>query len=629
MIAAFKEEREPSVSNSIQLPGRLCRSFLSGLLIVVLLPTLFIAPASPARAVGVIYVVPGGAGSHSGADWANATDLQDALTNAVSGDQLWVKAGTYKPTSGTDRSSTFQLKSGVAVYGGFAGMETALSQRSISTNVTILSGDLLSNDSGAVIHYNPTRGDNSYHVVTGSSTDSTAIIDGFVISAGNANISDAHDAGGGMLNVNASPTIRSVKFTDNSASYGGGGMENYNGSNPTVNHVVFINNTALYGGGMENRLNSTPTVTYVFFSNNTGYSGGGMSNFRSSPTISHAIFSGNTAAYGAGGIENGISNPIISHVTFSNNSAPVGGGICNVSSTPIIQNSVLWGNNGDQICNNYAGTPIVRYSLVQGGYISGTNILDTDPRFIDADGADNITGTLDDDLRPQFGSPAIDAGNDTFIPADATDEDGDGDRAEAVPFDLDGKPRVVNGTVDLGAYEWQLIANSAPPSPVSYGSPYSYTFDLNITPATFKIKAGALPPGLTLASSGRLSGTLTAAGIYTATIEISTSLGLDAHTFTIVVNKAPLTVKANNVSRVVGAPNPPFSATYSGFVNGDTPASLGGVMSFATPATAASPSGAYAITPRGLSSANYAIVYMDGVLTIRPRLIYLPLLRRA
>src|SRR4051794_18860123 len=72
----------------------------------------------------VVYVVPGGAGTHSGMSWANAQNLQAALSAARPGARLWVKAGTYTPTSGTDRGISFVLKTGVAVYGGFAGTET-------------------------------------------------------------------------------------------------------------------------------------------------------------------------------------------------------------------------------------------------------------------------------------------------------------------------------------------------------------------------------------------------------------------------------------------------------------------------------------------------------------------------
>src|SRR6266487_3647983 len=93
-------EREPPMSCSTLLPNRLRLSFFSALLVGLLALSLPIAPAGPAHAASVVYVVPGGAGAQTGADWANAKDLQDALTAATSGDQIWVKAGTYKPTTG-------------------------------------------------------------------------------------------------------------------------------------------------------------------------------------------------------------------------------------------------------------------------------------------------------------------------------------------------------------------------------------------------------------------------------------------------------------------------------------------------------------------------------------------------
>jgi len=509
-----------SCSTLVPNPSRL--SFFSALLVGLLVLSLCI---SPAHAAGIVYVVPGGAGAQTGADWANAKDLQDALTAATSGDQIWVKASTYKPTTGTDRSATFQLKSGVAIYGGFNGTETLLGQRDSTTNVTILSGDLLGNDSGVVDIDNLTRSDNSYHVVTANSVDSTAILNGLTITAGNAS-------------NRGSPWNPDVE---------GGGMRNNQG-NPTIVHVIFIHNSAIYGGGMVNNNPSSPLLSHVAFVGNTAFAGGGLINYGGNPVVTQSIFSGNAATV-CGAMVNYVSDPRISQSIFSGNIAtdPNGGGaMCNVylSSDPIIRNSILWGNIGGQIVGS-AGTPDVQYTLVQGGYISGTNILDGDPLFVDADGTDNITGTLDDNLRLQVGSPAIDAGNNAFIPADAADEDGDGNTAEPAPFDLDGKPRVVRAVVDMGAYEWQIITSAAPPSPVTYGSAYNHTFT-SAAPATFSVAAGALPPGLTLTPGGLLSGTLTAAGVYTATVTVNSTLGLATQTFSIVVNKAPLTIKADN-----------------------------------------------------------------------------------
>lgn len=152
----------------------------SVLFIVAMLVGVVAFPYS-ARAAGILYVTPSGAGNC--ASWANACRCETALTTAVSGDEIWVAAGTYKPTTNTDRAVSFVLKNGVAVYGGFPGTETLRTQRNFSANVTILSGDIDNNDSQTPIITNLTtvtgNATNSYNVVIGSGTNNTAILDGF------------------------------------------------------------------------------------------------------------------------------------------------------------------------------------------------------------------------------------------------------------------------------------------------------------------------------------------------------------------------------------------------------------------------------------------------------------------
>jgi hypothetical protein len=109
--------RRPS-THSIRF-GLVCLAGLLGLLAF--------SAAPPARAAGVIYVRIGAAGANNGRSSANAyTDLQAALTAGRSGDQIWVAAGTYTPSATGDRNTSFTLKNGVAVYGGFAGSEAQL-----------------------------------------------------------------------------------------------------------------------------------------------------------------------------------------------------------------------------------------------------------------------------------------------------------------------------------------------------------------------------------------------------------------------------------------------------------------------------------------------------------------------
>jgi hypothetical protein len=84
------------------------------------------------------------------------------------------------------------------------------------------------------------------------------------------------------------------------------------------------------------------------------------------------------------------------------------------------------------------------------------------------------------------------------------------------------------------------------------------------------------------------------------------------------VTPAPLTITADDQSRAVGEPNPPLTASYSGFVNGDGPSSLTSPAVLTTTADTNSPAGAYPITVGGAASPNYAITFIAGMLTVTP-----------
>jgi len=441
--------------------------------------------AYEAQLISPLYAAPASLGEGNCSSWANACTLADALAFAMSGEQVWVKAGVHYPvaTTSNPRQATFTLRNGVKVYGGFAGTETALSERNWQTNLTILSGDIDQNDintDGNYIAEKTThiQGNNAYHVVTGGGTNNTAVLDGFVITAGQANGGSFPDnVGGGMFNQSSSPTLSNLIFSGNSA-YGGGGMDN-DYSNPTLTNVTFSGNSATFGGGMLNTSNSSPMLTNVTFSGNSASGGGGMYNHSSSPTLRNLIFSGNSAAFGGGmfnasnsspmltnvafsgnsagsggGMYNDLSNPKLTNVTFSGNSATNGGGMYNFSSNPKLTNVIIWGStSGGSIANASSSNPTISYSDVQGCVVSGNwqascgtdggNNIDANPLFVDAKGADNIAGTLDDNLRLGFDSPAIDKGTDSGCPT--TDLDN-----LLRPADGDG-----NGiaTCDMGAFE--------------------------------------------------------------------------------------------------------------------------------------------------------------------------------
>ncbi|NIA17189.1 MAG: S8 family serine peptidase, partial [Planctomycetes bacterium] len=127
---------------------------------------------------GVIYVNKNATvGSNTGMSWEDAyTNLQIAFERAGAGggSQIWVAAGTYKPTTDPlDFTATFALIDGVALYGGFAGTETSRSRRNWLTNETVLTGDV-DNDGYVDIDY----------VVSGLDVNETTVIDGFTIMKG-------------------------------------------------------------------------------------------------------------------------------------------------------------------------------------------------------------------------------------------------------------------------------------------------------------------------------------------------------------------------------------------------------------------------------------------------------------
>ena len=312
--------------------------------VLLVLCTLALTGPTPTAAQrGLIYVDADASGVNNGASWADAyTNLQSALAMAQNGDEIWVAEGVYYP--GPYVTSTFVLTNGVALYGGFAGIETLRTQRDWTTQVTVLSGDVDGNDltdpHGVVTTTSGITGTNAYHVVTSSGVTGTAILDGVAITAGwAADKYYPNDCGGGMNNMNGSPYLTHLTFSGNRA-FEGAGMCNRNSSSPTLTDIIFSGNwAAIVGGGMYNEgYNSSPTLTNVIFSDNWGsLGGGGMYNEGSSaPVLEHVTFSDNQANDG-GGMYNNFGYPTLTDVTFEGNQAEYyGGGMFSDSSSPTL-----------------------------------------------------------------------------------------------------------------------------------------------------------------------------------------------------------------------------------------------------------------------------------------------------
>ena len=415
--------------------------------------------AAPAQSI--LYVDDDASGANDGTSWESAfNELQSALKVAQAYDQIWVAIGTYRPDYdvGTgqhtgDREATFQLISGVAIYGGFDGTESTLEERAGLFDQTVLTGDLLGNDGPDFTN----NDENAFHVVFALTVDQAAILDGFMITAGNAN---------------------GAPFTDQNA--GGGVFNRSPPGNPSLSRPVLVNcvirrNSGKVAGGMWDFRGEPTLINCAFIRNRTTGDfgdGGAIYTVNGAPTLIQCIFVGNSAKRGAG-IWNQ-SDSILTGCVFYGNSAELfGGGLSTSFDLAIGTNCIFWNNTPEQVAESAGGTTALAYSCVQGGW-PGVGNIDADPLFVrnPDPGPDGEWGTEDDDygnLRLLPGSPCIDAANNTSVPIDEFDLDEDGDTEEPVPFDLDGNPRFVDDPetedtgfgdspiVDMGAYELQPV----------------------------------------------------------------------------------------------------------------------------------------------------------------------------
>ncbi|UCG48473.1 MAG: hypothetical protein JSU94_01605, partial [Phycisphaerales bacterium] len=387
----------------------------------------------------MIYVDDDAAGANDGTSWEDAfSDLQDGLAGAIEGDRVLVAQGTYRPDRGSgDRVASFELKEGVRVEGGYAGVGALRPDtRDIYGCASILSGDLNGDDGQDFGNY----GENSYHVVTAGRVGESAVLDGFTIRGGNADGEYPYCRGGGFYTYAGSPTVLNCTLVANAArgrSTGGAGLWNYEG-NPVISDCRFVGNVTelsgaewgeASGGGMYN-YEGSPRLTRCAFLGNSAVGangrGGGFFSYEGDPTVEGCLFAGNAASRKGGGMWNYSGNPKILNCTFSGNE---GGGLWNYEGSPAVVNSILWGNGDSQISSHFGGL-VVRYSDVQGGW-PGEGNLAADPLFVDSGGGD---------YHVLAESPCVNGGDNSAVPEWAT-------------ADLDGGPRILDGVVDMGCYE--------------------------------------------------------------------------------------------------------------------------------------------------------------------------------
>lgn len=292
--------------------------FLGGSVALLLLLVL----AAPCAAI--VYVDkdrPGG----NGTSWAQAYNTLDAAVsnNTYSAQEFWIAEGTYTPSAplvlGQNQNHSF--------YGGFAGTETARSQRNITKYPTIVDGQ-------GVLK----------HVFNVTSWVTSVRFDGLTIKRGAATAASGADASGGGIVVNkGTVVIASCTFTDNSATSLGGALNLVNNASITITGSTFKNNRSLNGAS-------------------AGGAGVAMTWAQTGPpptaTVDSCTFQGNSSALEAGGLYS-LSFPVtVKNSKFIANSAVNGGGIMldfKLASADRIQNCLFTGNTattrGGAVCS--------------------------------------------------------------------------------------------------------------------------------------------------------------------------------------------------------------------------------------------------------------------------------------
>lgn len=336
--------------------------------------------------------------------WSDACTLGRALAVAQSGDQIWVKAGTYGPVT---------LANGVRMIGGFAGTETSASQSNPTANATVIDG------AGA-------------QAVLSDSNGPTTMLRGFRITNGSAG--GDFDGGGGLLLQNSSAVFAQCTFDHNRADHFGAAVAIHGTGSPYFVNCIFHDNGSgdgtavkpLAGGAVYLR-GGTPMFANCLFYDNVSGEGAVLANVSGVPTFINCTIVSNHARIG------------------------YGGAIHDDEAMASVRNSILWNNTavkgGSQIYNRTGFATLANYSDIEGGW-AGTGNLSVDPQFVDS-GTDNYRLTERSPCKNKGQNSAL------SLSKDVPDLDWDGNLTEEIPLDLAQLART-NLIVDIGAYEIQV-----------------------------------------------------------------------------------------------------------------------------------------------------------------------------
>jgi probable HAF family extracellular repeat protein len=342
----------------------------------------------------IIYVDGDATGANDGSSWDDAFNyLQDALATAWSGDEIRVAQGVYKPDQGAgqtrgDPTASFQLKNGVALKGGYAGLgQPDPNVRDVKLYESILSGDLYDDDDTYGMN------NNSRCVVCVQGLFGfSAVLDCLIVTAGyiNADIIGSYNGGAG-LRIDGTPNITIVNctFTRNYArgsgynnnSVDGAAIATYYGS-PVISNCTFrdnhvVNQTRQAGGAALWCYQGNPVVTDCEFIQNTAIGssakGAGIWTYKGNTTVSNCTFRDNHVegkiAYGAG-LWNNKGDIVVTDCEFIENTAvgehPSGAGLWNhsgnitVTDCSFIDNFVSGGYSGAAMVSRDGDSTITR-----------------------------------------------------------------------------------------------------------------------------------------------------------------------------------------------------------------------------------------------------------------------------
>jgi hypothetical protein len=433
-------------------------------LLPVILLLLSLSSSLPALSFGaVLYVKENAPAPGDGTTWQTAfPDLQQAL-EIPGANEIWVSQGNYKPSKRTyeenPRTATFSLRNGQTLYGGFQGTETFRNQRNWKKYPSVLEGDLgISGDIS----------DNCYHVVTLNGANETVLLDGFVLTRGNADgTGELYRNGGGLATTGGAPAVRNCTFIANRAASCGGGVY-ANNSDILLENCTFLENSAYNGGGVYSLHSASRIEKSTFASNIVQGNGGGMMTFTSFSRITNCTFWKNRAPNGYGGGFHGFDdNPVLCNVTFAENTAKLGGGgMSFAEGTSVVVNSISWGNSVT------SGAPeateiftqnvlfLISSCAIRGGFTESLNTILSDPELGELGNNGGGTQTCAFSKDSSARKAGLKPGEHLLL----------GKIISVPEEDQRGMPRPPHIAADIGSYQF-VPTPTAVPTPTSVPTP--------------------------------------------------------------------------------------------------------------------------------------------------------------